>query len=241
MSVMCSYAITVVLMILIFTVIGSLAISAIFLWVQLPEIKEEPFHQVHIMKFIVSSGIKLLAVIFLFFLLNYIDAISQGGDILSEAWLNILVNIGTSVIVTVITSIGVYFKFLKKLPDETKNKIDKLLNERLQHEAVNHNAALQKSDTLRESLSREHSELSKSISDVRLGVNSMQSDLENERRMKELAYSRLSSGEKLIVDSIDNLSAMGERMKILNLENEQLLSQVETLQAENAQLHMERK
>lgn len=233
-------AIASLLMIILSSLFVSLIISIVAFCYQLDENKNKPFYQLESMKFIVINGIKILIIGLLVFALYCLNnATIQEVGVMSEALLSILVNIGTSVLVTVITSIGVYFKFLKKLPEETKDKVDKLLNERLNYETVNHNASLQKSDSVRESLSREHSELSKNILNVISGVDSLQSGFDNERKMKEIEYNHLHFNEKEIIDSINNLSTLGETLKKLNLENEQLTSKLVSLQSENDELRIQ--
>ena len=69
-----------------------------------------------------------------------------GDDKVPEIWINILINIGTSIFFSVGTSLFVYYKFLKRLPEESKNQIEELLNKRLNYETTNHNATLQNSN-----------------------------------------------------------------------------------------------
>ena len=88
-----------------------------------------------------------LSFLFFSFILGYSSyMLLIGDDKVPEIWINILINIGTSIFFSVGTSLFVYYKFLKRLPEESKNQIEELLNKRLNYETTNHNATLQNSN-----------------------------------------------------------------------------------------------
>lgn len=133
-----------------------------------------------------------------------------------KLWLDLLVNIGISLITSLALSIFIYYKYLKRIPDENKNAIDKLLNDRLGYETTNHNAQLQKSDSVRMELSHEHDRLETLIAKV----NNTAVAIKTTEDVKREQYLTLKDDYKLIVDSVNKLSLIAEAMRTINADNE---------------------
>lgn len=146
-----------------------------------------------------------------------------GGD--QEMLIDILINIGCSVVTSISLSIFIYFKFLKKIPDENRKKIDELLNARLGYETSNHNATLHALNPTNEHLSGEHKDILNILHQVK-----------EKEIAKEGRYQTLSSNKKMVVDSINNLSVFSDILQKVNHENQQLHYEIGKLKEENSYL-----
>lgn len=62
---------------------------------------------------------------------------------MNDIVLNIGINVISAVITSVLATIFIYYKFLRKIPEMTEKKIDDMLNARLNYETANHNAVLE--------------------------------------------------------------------------------------------------
>ena len=152
---------------------------------------------------------------------------------------DILINIGCSIITTVVLSVIIYFKFLKHIPDETKKQIDTLLNDRLGYETTNHNAVLQKSDSVQNFLSTEHSEIRQSINSTNKSISYLYGEFNTDRELKRLQYEYLKDNDKAIIDAVNKISVLGEALEKTNYENAALKAEVEELKQENKKVVQE--
>ena len=73
---------------------------------------------------------------------------------------DVVIGIITSLVGTVLTTVAMWFAFLRKIPQKTEEKVNKLLNERLNYETTNHNAVMQALNPNTTYLSGEHARLS---------------------------------------------------------------------------------
>ncbi len=202
--------------------------------------KKQPFFKLKLFEQIINVEILLLlfcVALTIYFYISY-EVIDLDTNII-----NILINIGCSIATTVLMSVIVYFKFLKHIPDETKKQIDNLLNERLGYETTNHNAVIQKGDDVRKSLSDEHAELRQNVISVTKELTSLSGKLDNDKELKRLQYEYLNYNNKSIVESINNISSLGEILQEVNYENVELKQQcrnskieIEKLTQENEEL-----
>lgn len=149
---------------------------------------------------------------------------------------DILINIGCSIITTVVLSVIIYFKFLKHIPDETKKQIDTLLNDRLGYETTNHNAVLQKSDSVQNFLSTEHSEIKQSISSANKSISYLYGEFNIDKELKKLQYEYLKDNDKTIIDAVNKISVLGEALEKTNYENTALKAENEKVVQENVKL-----
>lgn len=142
----------------------------------------------------------------------------------------------SSIITTVVLSVVIYFKFLKHIPDETKKQIDTLLNDRLGYETTNHNAVLQKSDSVQNFLSTEHSEIKQSISSANKSISYLYGEFNTDRELKKLQYEYLKDNDKTIIDAVNKISVLGEALEKTNYENATLKDENEKIVQENIKL-----
>lgn len=175
----------------------------------------------------------LCGLLWIFFFIN------KEVFILNVSILDILINVGCSLLATAVLSIIIYYKFLKHIPDETKSKIDDLLNDRLGYETTNHNAVLKKSDDVQSFLAREHSEIRQSINSAKENIASFYSEFNTEKELKKMRYDYLKDNDKSIVDSINKISLLGESLEKLNCENLTLKEKNRQLIQENIKLKNE--
>lgn len=202
--------------------------------------KTQPFFKLKLFEQIINLEILLLllcAALTIYFCINN-EVINLDTNITT-----ILINIGCSIAATVLMSVIVYFKFLKHIPDETKKQIDNLLNERLGYETTNHNAVMQKGDNVQKSLSDEHAELRQNVISVTKELTSLSGKLDSDKELKKLQYEYLNYNDKSIIESIKNISSLGEILQKVNYENVELKQQyhnskieIEKLTQENAEL-----
>ena len=142
----------------------------------------------------------------------------------------------SSIITTVVLSVVIYFKFLKHIPDETKKQIDTLLNDRLGYETTNHNAVLQKSDSVQNFLSTEHSEIKQSISSANKSISYLYGEFNTDRELKRLQYEYLKDNDKAIIDAVNKISVLGEALEKTNYENTALKAENKKAVQENIKL-----
>ena len=142
----------------------------------------------------------------------------------------------SSIITTVVLSVIIYFKFLKHIPDETKKQIDTLLNDRLGYETTNHNAVLQKSDSVQNFLSTEHSEIKQSISSANKSISYLYGEFNTDRELKRLQYEYLKDNDKAVIDAVNKISVLGEALEKTNYENLALKAENEKVVQENVKL-----
>lgn len=179
---------------------------------------DKPFHKLYFCEQIINLEIELIIIVFIFLLILIINKGENDFNMLKDILINVLCSLFTSISVTIF----IYYKFLKHIPQETENKINNLLNDRLNHETYNHNAVLHKADTSQNFLSNEHSEIQKNLKNVEIKIYTLSSEMKSDKEQKNLQYSILKDNDKDIVDNINKIYALGESLKELNSENIQL-------------------
>lgn len=191
--------------------------------------KDEPYTNFKILEKIIN--IEILFLILLFdstaFLFTNKDVFSVSGYVI-----DILINIGCSIVTTIALSIFIYFKFLKHIPDENRKQIDKLLNERLGYETTNHNAVMQKGDSVQKSLSDEHAEIRKHLVTSNDRLSDLSYKLDNEKELKNLQYKCLNDNNKSIIENINKISSLGDALQYVNYENAKLTNENRNLNVE---------
>ena len=193
----------------------------------------KPYFKLNLLEQIIDIEILLLLFCILLLMLYFFNKEWLGLDINIA---DILINIGCSIITTVVLSVIIYFKFLKHIPDETKKQIDTLLNDRLGYETTNHNAVLQKSDSVQNFLSTEHSEIKQSISSTNKSISYLYGEFNTDRELKRLQYEYLKDNDKAVIDAVNKISVLGEALEKTNYENLALKAEVEELKQENKKL-----
>lgn len=226
-------AIVVIALVLIAAFLALYIVEGICGLFKLRKNKGEPYYNLEFSKQLVTVEMAFLCFVIII-LSIYLNV--GGEHIMPDILVDIIVGVISSVIVSVFTTIFIYFKYLKHIPDETRKQMDKLLNERLNYETVNHNAELQKSDYIRDSLSREHSELRGHIIDANKGIDSISRKFDSEKELKELRYEYLQNNDKALIDSINKLVALGDALEKVNFENKNLKAEKRTLELEISEL-----
>ena len=193
----------------------------------------KPYFKLNLLEQIIDIEILLLLFCISLIMLCFFNKEWFGLDINIA---DILINIGCSIITTVVLSVIIYFKFLKHIPDETKKQIDTLLNDRLGYEITNHNAVLQKSDSVQKFLSTEHSEIRQSINSTNKSISSLCGEFNTERELKKLQYEYLKDNDKAVIDAVNKISVLGEALEKTNYENLTLKAENEKVIQENIKL-----
>ena len=181
--------------------------------------KDEPYTNFKILEKIINTEILFLILFF-----NSTAFLFTNKDVLSvsDYVIDILINIGCSIVTTIALSVFIYFKFLKHIPDENRKQIDKLLNERLGYETTNHNAVIQKGDSVQKSLSDEHSEIREYLVTSNNKLSDLSHKFDSEKELKTLQYNCLNDNHKSIIENINKISSLGEALQNVNYENRNL-------------------
>ncbi len=191
--------------------------------------KDEPYTNFRILEKIIN-----IEILFLILFFNSTAFLFTNKDVLnvSDYVIDILINIGCSIVTTIALSIFIYFKFLKHIPDENRKQIDKLLNERLGYETTNHNAVMQKGDSVQKSLSDEHAEIREYLVTSNDKLSVLSCKLDNEKELKNLQYKCLNDNNKSIIENINKISSLGEALQNVNYENTKLSNENRNLNVE---------
>ena len=84
------------------------------------------------------------------------------NEILKEVIISLISGVVSSVLVTIVA----YFKFLKRIPEDTTDKINKLLNDRLSYETNNHNCTMNALSPTNGYLSTEHRVIQQELGNI---------------------------------------------------------------------------
>lgn len=195
--------------------------------------KHKPYFKLNLLKQIIDIEVLVFLLCVFLTLLFFLN---KENLELNISIFDILINVGCSIVATIVLSVIIYFKFLKHIPDETKKQIDDLLNKRLGYETTNHNAVLKKSDNMQNFLSSEHSEIRQSINSAKENISSLYGEFKTEKELKKLQYEYLKDNDKNIIDSINKISALGESLEKVNYKNLTLKEENRKLIEENIKL-----
>ena len=191
--------------------------------------KDEPYSNFKILEKIINTEILFLILFF-----NSMVLLFTNKDVLNmgEYVIDILINIGCSIVTTTVLSVFIYFKFLKHIPDENRKQIDNLLNERLGYETTNHNAVMQKGESVQKSLSDEHAEIREYLVTSNDKLSVLSCKLDNEKELKNLRYKCLNDNNKSIIENINKISSLGDALQYVNYENAKLTNENRNLNVE---------
>lgn len=169
---------------------------------------------------------------------------------MSDIVLNIGINVVSAVITSVLATIFIYYKFLRKIPEMTEKKIDDMLNARLNYETANHNAVLQALNLDNKYLSGEHKDLHRQIDrilerQIRMdAIREDVSDVVKPEAFVGMAESLIEKNGELNGSLMQAKIEMQSLTQELQLEREkikQLESQMENLKNENMKLKQQYK
>ena len=153
-------------------------------------------------------------------------------------WYELLISIAVGLITSFLLTIFMYYKYLKKIPEKTEDKINNLLNQRLSYESSNHNSlinAIQNGTEARKSgLSLEHKDIKdilvRDFSETKQSIFNIGATLQTDKEVNNLKYQHLSIDQKTIIDNLNNLKNIGEHLKQSNYENQKLKQDISSKQ-----------
>ncbi|MDK2802692.1 MAG: hypothetical protein KFW09_04870 [Oscillospiraceae bacterium] len=153
-------------------------------------------------------------------------------------WYELLISIAVGLITSFLLTIFMYYKYLKKIPEKTEDKINNLLNQRLSYESSNHNSlinAIQNGTEARKSgLSLEHKDIKdilvRDFSETKQSIFNIDSMIKTDKEVNNLKYQHLSIDQKTIIDNLNNLKNIGEHLKQSNYENQKLKQDISSKQ-----------
>lgn len=193
--------------------------------------QKPPFYKLKLCEHIIN--IELLA--FFLYAIIFIIIVWKRGELFM--WYDILINIGCSILSSIAVTLFIYFKFLKRVPEETEKKIDKLLNARLGYETTNHNAVMAAVNPDNAQLSQEHTRLSQEHQYLNAGISSIDKAIAVEIQKRTDWQDNLTAEQRNISEHINAISALSEQMKSLQTENKELKKEIAGLRLENQHLY----
>lgn len=159
---------------------------------------------------------------------------------------DILISVVSSAVTSLMATVIMYFAFLKKIPEKTRDKIDQLLNDRLNYETTNHNAVLSSMDSGFRHAVLEHKDLSKEHTEIKMSIRDTADILREERAVREERAKHMTGSQKEIQGHVDGIRALSDVMgkqqvRIAQLRKElaQAKTQCQEWRAENQELKAE--
>ena len=146
---------------------------------------------------------------------------------------DVVIGIITSLVGTVLTTVAMWFAFLRRIPQKTEEKVNKLLNERLNYETTNHNAVMQALNPNTTYLSGEHARLSEEhthlsgentrlsdqisfeCGDIRDRVTEVHTHLRVEKAVAEGRQAQLTAEQRDIKKYVEGLAGFERNMEVL--------------------------
>lgn len=164
-------------------------------------------------KFLINALIftVLFAIIF-FAIIFYVQ---KGEPNMDELFKEIAISLISGLVSSVIVTVIAYYKFLKRIPEDTQKKIDKLLNDRLSYETSNHNCVMNALSPNNEFLSTEHRAIQTELGSIKENIISI-------KEKRNVDYSIVDNAGKSILKSIDNLSNFSNAFVFLTQNNQRL-------------------
>ena len=104
-----------------------------------------------------------------------------------------LLDLGIGLTGSVLTTIFLYYKFLKKIPENVEEKINQLLNERLGYVTTNHNAIINKLDM---DLNPRNSTLSEQHHQIYQKVEKVHDMVLEDKSSKSSAFDNMNEEQK---------------------------------------------
>lgn len=181
-------------------------------------------------KFMTTLSAVLL---FIFIILCVIAGAEENGDVKMVDMSTILINIACGVVPSIAVTIAMYFAFLRKIPQTTKDLIDQMLNDRLNHETANHNAILGALNPDNKGLSGEHDRLSSEHKELRQSADRTYQFLREEKLSAEHRQQLLTVEQVNIRNCVEGLSGFENAMETLQDQNVKLQGEIVKLQGQN--------
>lgn len=135
---------------------------------------------------------------------------------------NVLINLVSSAVTSVIATVIMYFAFLKKIPERTRDEIDQLLNDRLNYETTNHNAVMTSLNSNSKHATLEHKDLSKEHTEIKMSIRDTADILREDRAVREERAKHMTGSQKEIQNHVDGIQALADVMGKQQVEITQL-------------------
>ena len=135
---------------------------------------------------------------------------------------NVLINLVSSAVTSVIATVIMYFAFLKKIPERTRDEIDQLLNDRLNYETTNHNTVMTTLNSNSQHATLEHKDLSKEHTEIKMSIRDTADILREDRAVREEGAKHMTGSQKEIQNHVDGIQALADVMGKQQVEITQL-------------------
>lgn len=150
------------------------------------------------------------------------------GVIISEFLKDIIMSIVTGIVPSIFVTIFIYYKYLKKIPDETEKKVNELLNDRLNYETAQHEGTMRALNPDNAQLSIDHRQILNDQRKINENLLNIAGKMNSYEQDKETQY-RLLNGESIsVVNIIEKLNLFSElyqktNKKVYDLEKQNSL------------------
>lgn len=141
-----------------------------------------------------------LSAIILIDIILIVILICDGGIVVNDVFKDIIISIISGVLPSIAVTIFIYYKYLKKIPEETEAKINQLLNERLNYETTQHGETMRALNPDNSQLSHDHRDINRNLIQLNEKINSYEIE-------KKAQYNLLDNNGKNIANSIETLNA----------------------------------
>lgn len=141
-----------------------------------------------------------LSAIILIDIILIVILICDGGIVVNDVFKDIIISIISGVLPSIAVTIFIYYKYLKKIPEETEAKINQLLNERLNYETTQHGETIRALNPDNSQLSHDHRDINRNLIQLNEKINSYEIE-------KKAQYNLLDNNGKNIANSIETLNA----------------------------------
>lgn len=142
-------------------------------------------------------------------------------------WGSLVINVLSSIGASIALTVTVYFKFLRRIPEENERRINQLLNDRLSYESTNHNTEMAALNPNTAQLSKEHDL-------IRNDVEYIKVEFIKQSSRAEAGYDLMKDSQREVVNVIRRLDAIPRLWEELLTENQQLKTENKNLQAQLA-------
>lgn len=184
-------------------------------------------------KVVQISGIITLSLFIEACISGFVCLVIYKGDNMNEFFQSVGGQITISVVSTMIISLSTLiltaFLFLRKIPEQTRDQVEELLNERLKNETENHNAVMTALNPDTKSLAAEHKELQRTVAQTL-------EHLHIEKAVREEREKHLTGEQKSIDMHIEALRSFADVMAKQQVQISQLQEHIHSLEQQNTKL-----
>lgn len=179
----------------------------------------------------VTFGI-LLSIVFSMNALGILEEANM--PFFESPWGSLVINVLSSIGASIALTVTVYFKFLRRIPEENERRINQLLNDRLSYESTNHNTEMAALNPNTAQLSKEHDL-------IRNDVEYIKVEFIKQSSRAEAGYDLMKDSQREVVNVIRRLDAIPRLWEELLTENQQLKTENKNLQAQLAKQNQNKK